>query len=310
MLGHGGIVAFDERPTCASWPAPAHFGAARELRQVLPLPHRPAARARDGRRGRAPWTARSSRRCSRRSSSARSAPTAAACPRRSAACSRTSARSSGLERMSSDRGRDRRQGGGGRARHDGARGGHARRAARADALLRRAQAPFGACRVCMVGVEGRRAVAACTTPCRDGMEVNTDDATARRVAAATVELVMSELPSRPAEHTELAEVAALFEIGERAGRARSARAATTSATPTSRSSTSSASPAGAAYAPATRSREPSRSQRPAAASRPTSRPASTPGFRESTCVSCGACADTCRRTPSPSIFCSSSLRRQ
>ena len=32
--------------------------------------------------------------------------------------------------------------------------------------------PFGACRVCMVGVEGATGpLAACTTPCRDGMEV-------------------------------------------------------------------------------------------------------------------------------------------
>jgi NADH dehydrogenase/NADH:ubiquinone oxidoreductase subunit G len=74
---------------------------------------------------------------------------------------------------------------------------------------------FGACRVCMVGVEGGRApVAACTTPCTDGMEVRTDDETARRVASNTVELVLSELPVAPAEHTELAGVARFFELGE------------------------------------------------------------------------------------------------
>ena len=60
------------------------------------------------------------------------------------------------------------------------------------------QEPFGACRVCMVGVEGAPGpVAACTTPCRDGMVVDTTDATARRIAAATVELVLSELPEPP-----------------------------------------------------------------------------------------------------------------
>jgi len=76
-------------------------------------------------------------------------------------------------------------------------------------------APFGACRVCMVGMEGAAApVAACTTPCREDMQVHTEDATARRVAAATVELVLSELPEPPAEHTELAQVARFFEIGE------------------------------------------------------------------------------------------------
>ncbi|MGZ5969143.1 MAG: 2Fe-2S iron-sulfur cluster-binding protein, partial [Polyangiales bacterium] len=36
--------------------------------------------------------------------------------------------------------------------------------------------PFGACRVCLVGVEGARGpVAACTTPCRGGMKVDTHD---------------------------------------------------------------------------------------------------------------------------------------
>ena len=75
------------------------------------------------------------------------------------------------------------------------------------------QAPFGACRVCMVGVTGAPApVAACTTPCRDGMKIDTRDATARRIAAATVELVLSELPAAPAEHTELAAVARAFGI--------------------------------------------------------------------------------------------------
>jgi predicted molibdopterin-dependent oxidoreductase YjgC len=70
------------------------------------------------------------------------------------------------------------------------------------------QEPFGACRVCMVGVDGVSVpVAACTTPCRDGMKVSTTDPVARRIAAATVELVLSELPAAPAPHTELARVA-------------------------------------------------------------------------------------------------------
>lgn len=74
---------------------------------------------------------------------------------------------------------------------------------------------FGACRVCMVGIDGSEApVAACTTPCRDGMKIQTEDETARRVASNTVELVMSELPRAPEEHTELAQVARFFEIGE------------------------------------------------------------------------------------------------
>ncbi|MEK6228486.1 MAG: 2Fe-2S iron-sulfur cluster-binding protein [Actinomycetota bacterium] len=76
-------------------------------------------------------------------------------------------------------------------------------------------APFGACRVCMVGVEGDDApVASCTTPCSDGQQIHTDDETARRIATATVELVLSELPAEPEEHTELAEVARALEVGE------------------------------------------------------------------------------------------------
>jgi formate dehydrogenase major subunit len=70
------------------------------------------------------------------------------------------------------------------------------------------QAPFGACRVCLVGVEGSpKPLPACTTPCRDGMVIDTADATSRRVATAVVELVLSELPQSPAPHTELAVIA-------------------------------------------------------------------------------------------------------
>jgi predicted molibdopterin-dependent oxidoreductase YjgC len=74
------------------------------------------------------------------------------------------------------------------------------------------QEPFGACRVCMVGVQGAPGpVASCTTICRDGMVIDTLDPTARRIAAATVELVLSELPDPPAATTELAAVA--LELG-------------------------------------------------------------------------------------------------
>jgi formate dehydrogenase major subunit len=70
------------------------------------------------------------------------------------------------------------------------------------------QAPFGACRVCLVGVEGARGpLPACTTPCREGMVIDTHDETSRRVATAIVELVLSELPVAPEPHTELATIA-------------------------------------------------------------------------------------------------------
>jgi predicted molibdopterin-dependent oxidoreductase YjgC len=75
------------------------------------------------------------------------------------------------------------------------------------------QDPFGACRVCMVGVEGAPGpLPACTTHCRDGMVVRTRDETARRIAGAVVELVLSELPEPPAEHTELAAVARELDV--------------------------------------------------------------------------------------------------
>ena len=77
------------------------------------------------------------------------------------------------------------------------------------------QAPFGACRVCMVAVEGSpRPLPACTTPCGNGMKVETEEPTARRVARTVVELVLSELPEPPAPHTELAQVAAGLGVGE------------------------------------------------------------------------------------------------
>jgi predicted molibdopterin-dependent oxidoreductase YjgC len=157
-------------------------------------------------------------------------------------------------------------------------------------------APLGACRVCMVGVEGAPApVAACTTPCRDGMRVDTGDATARRIAAATVELVLSELPAPPAPHTQLAAVA--HALGVRGDELRWP---------------------GEQHAPDHDKRHPYLALRHelciscgrcvracdelqgAFALTATGRgfhanvaAGLDAGFRDSTCVSCGACADTC-----------------
>ncbi len=72
--------------------------------------------------------------------------------------------------------------------------------------------PFGACRVCLVGIDGKP-VPSCTTLCREGMRIDTEDARARRIAANVVELVLSELPGPPAPHTELAAVAAELGVG-------------------------------------------------------------------------------------------------
>ena len=76
-------------------------------------------------------------------------------------------------------------------------------------------APFGACRVCLVEIEGGRGpVASCTTVCRDGMQIQTQAERARRIAANVVSLVLSELPVAPAPHTELAQVAARLGVTE------------------------------------------------------------------------------------------------
>jgi formate dehydrogenase major subunit len=64
-----------------------------------------------------------------------------------------------------------------------------------------------------VAVDGK-IVPACTTPAREEMVVDTQDARSRRIAGNVVELVLSELPQAPAEHTELAQVARHFELGE------------------------------------------------------------------------------------------------
>jgi predicted molibdopterin-dependent oxidoreductase YjgC len=75
------------------------------------------------------------------------------------------------------------------------------------------QDPFGACRVCLVGVEGAPGpVPSCTTPVRPDMKIDTRDPTARRVAGAVVELVLSELPEPPEPQTELAQVAASLQV--------------------------------------------------------------------------------------------------
>jgi bidirectional [NiFe] hydrogenase diaphorase subunit len=74
-------------------------------------------------------------------------------------------------------------------------------------------APFGACRVCLVAIEGEP-VASCTAICREGMRIETADERAQRIARNVVELVLSELPEPPAAHTELAEVAGRLGVEE------------------------------------------------------------------------------------------------
>ncbi len=55
--------------------------------------------------------------------------------------------------------------------------------------------PYGACRMCVVEVEGQRGTpAACTLPVRDGMVVNTVAAPAEGVRSTTLDLLLSEHP--------------------------------------------------------------------------------------------------------------------
>jgi formate dehydrogenase major subunit len=67
--------------------------------------------------------------------------------------------------------------------------------------------PQGSCRTCLVGVEGRGVVAACTTPAAEGMVVRPEDPEARLAALGALELIVSELPERalevPEERSEL-----------------------------------------------------------------------------------------------------------
>jgi formate dehydrogenase major subunit len=75
------------------------------------------------------------------------------------------------------------------------------------------QDAFGACRVCLVAIDGLPApVAACTTPCREGIAIDTHDAAALRVRKAVVELVLSELAEPPGPDTELALVADQLDV--------------------------------------------------------------------------------------------------
>ena len=261
MVGHGGIVAFDDRTDMRDVAAPpAALRRARELRQVLPVPDRPAARATSmfaadaARRPRAArGAARDARarqpvRARRRHAGADPQP-ARALPRRAGA---------GVMRVD-DRRHRRSRSRTGTTVLEAIRAAGARRA---DALLRRAPGPV---RRLPRLPRRRRGRARADPRVHDAVPRRHGDRhpgrDARRVAAAVVELVLSELPEPPAAHTELAEVAG--ELGVALGRAalarrRPTRPSTTAATRTSPSSTSSASRAGAACAPATRSRARSR----------------------------------------------------
>ena len=53
---------------------------------------------------------------------------------------------------------------------------------------------FGACRLCLVEVDGRNPVASCHTPVAEGMVVHTDSARLQRLRHNIVELIVSDHP--------------------------------------------------------------------------------------------------------------------
>jgi formate dehydrogenase major subunit len=75
--------------------------------------------------------------------------------------------------------------------------------------------PVGACRVCLVSVEGRT-VASCVTPASEGDDIRTDDPRSRAAARLTLELLVSSLPERaldvPRERSELVQACELLGV--------------------------------------------------------------------------------------------------
>jgi len=56
--------------------------------------------------------------------------------------------------------------------------------------------PYGACRLCVVEIEGTRGYpAACTTPVADGMRVRTDSPELQRMRKAAIQLIRSDHPT-------------------------------------------------------------------------------------------------------------------
>ena len=294
MVGHGGIVAFDERTDMRALARHLlHFGAHESCGKCFPcrigLRRAHEMFAADAPVDRAPprGAARGARagqpvRPRRRHAGADPQP-ARALPRRAGA---------GAD---AGHGRRRRARGRGRAR----RVLEAVRAAggwRADALLRR---PPGAVRR-LPRVPGRRGGRARPDPrLHDAVPRGHGDRhaptrRARRVATAVVELVLSELPVAPAPHTELATVAAL--------RWASSDAALAGRHPRRRPRRAPPLPGLPARAVHLLRALRARLRRGPGRVRPDGdRPrlhcnvtaGLDAGFRDSTCVSCGACADTC-----------------
>src|SRR5919201_76222 len=75
------------------------------------------------------------------------------------------------------------------------------------------QKPRGACRTCLVQIEGMRGFpASCTTPCTDGMRINVSSPEAERIRRGVIELTMAMHPdacqtNRPNTHNDVVDAA-------------------------------------------------------------------------------------------------------
>jgi formate dehydrogenase alpha subunit len=81
------------------------------------------------------------------------------------------------------------------------------------------QPPRGACRTCLVQIDGVRGFpASCTTPCTDGMAIHVDAPAARRLRAGVLELTLGMHPdggrtNPPGTHNDLVDAARAHGIG-------------------------------------------------------------------------------------------------
>src|SRR2546430_13431930 len=77
------------------------------------------------------------------------------------------------------------------------------------------RAPLGACRTCLVHVEGQRGLsAACHLPAREGMVVSTAHPDAVRVRRGVLDLTLSMLTPAKGEFGALGDAAARHGLGE------------------------------------------------------------------------------------------------
>ena len=294
MVGHGGIVAFEELHRHARrGQAPAALRRRRELRQVLPVPDRPAARARDVRR----TTTRSTRPSSKQLLEALELGSLCAhgggmpAPIRSLLAHFPEELGLDVIELTID----------GEERHGPARDDDPRRRPRDGARSRRSAStsarPRSARAACAWSAS--RARPARSPPARPGRARGHEGrhAATRPPAASPPRSSSSCSPSSPARRPSTPSwrrSRGCSTSASRAGPARSHDGRARRAPPVPRLPARAVHLLRALRARVRRGPGHVRAdRRSAAASAPTSPPASTRASSDSACVSCGACADTC-----------------